>query len=325
MPLFIFLSFYHSCRIFATKTKVDLKLKLYFIRLFLFEFLCDIIVINKKESGVTVIKNKTAIPTFISVFILNFILFALKLYVGLSSNSISIYSDGINNFFDGISAVTGIICFMILAKSRDLSFASRSGKTEQLLSFFLSAVILITGFVFLYNSSERLMYPAPMWFTVSYFYMIAATVLVKLGMFFMLKRQSKKTDSGVIKMMALDSLADFFITAVTLITLLVSQKGGFSVDAYAGIAISVIILISGIKSFKEGLVGIIGFPSGETRNKIEKLLSEYGISDEAELEFSFSDEKKVYLKTDKEINEETLENIKNRLSEGTGFTLYLLK
>lgn len=273
----------------------------------------------------TKIKNKKSLSLFSVILLLNLILFAVKLYVGLSSNSISIYSDGINNLFDGISAATGILCFVILSKGRDLSFSSRSEKTEQLLTFVLSAVILLAGFIFLFNSAERLMYPAPVWFTVNYFYIILVTAAVKLIMFFVLKAQSKKTESSVIRVMSLDSLMDFFITSVTLITLYASQKGGFSLDAYAGIVISVIILISGVKSFKESLVKLVGFPGKKLREKTEEIISHYGIMKIESIEFSFMQEKSVLVKAENLCDDKELEKLRKELKKETGLSLYLLK
>lgn len=293
--------------------------------LFIFLLIYDKIRQTVRKSEVRKIKNKKALSLFAVVLFLNFILFAVKLYVGLSSNSISIYSDGINNLFDGVSAATGISCFLILAKGRDLSFASRSEKTEQLLSFALSAVIPVTGFIFLFNSAERLMYPAPVWFTVSYFYIILVTAIVKLMMFFYLKVQSKRCNSPMIKVMSLDSLMDFFITVVTVITLYASQKGGFSLDAYAGIVISVFILISGVKSFKENLVKLIGFPERKLREKTERLISEQGIKEVKSIEFCFSEEKMLLVRVENSLGEKELDELRKKVKKETGFSLYLLK
>ncbi len=270
------------------------------------------------------IKSHKAPKIFLVVLLLNFLLFTVKLYVGLSSNSISIYSDGINNLFDGLSAAAGIISVYILSKSRDLSFSSRSEKTEQLLSFVLSAVILITGFLFCFNSLERLMYPAPVWFTVSYFYIIAVTAAVKLLMFVFLRNSSRKNASPVVKVMSLDSLTDFFITFITLVTMVVSQKGGISLDAYAGILVSILILISGARSFRESLGCLICFPDKSTRQKAEEILCGY-TTDTSFIEFSFSAEKKLLLKTDIPITQDEEEKLKQQLKEETDFNLYLLK
>lgn len=271
-----------------------------------------------------VIKSKKAITVFAVIFLLNLLLFAVKLYVGLSSNSISIYSDGINNFFDSLSSLASIICFYVIAKSADSSVNSRSEKAEQLLTFILSAVIVIVGFVFLYNSAERLMYPTPVWFTASYFITLSLTAVVKLLMFALLKKQSKKQHSDVMKVMSVDSLTDFFITSVTVATLHLSQKGSFSLDAYVGIAISLLIMISGIKSLKNSTAELLNYPDKKTRIKAEEIILSKLNCEEFELEFSFIKEKSIYLHFEKTIEKETLEQLKEKVYNETGMNFYVL-
>lgn len=273
----------------------------------------------------SVIKSKKAIPVFAVIFALNLILFAVKLYVGLSSNSISIYSDGINNFFDSLSSLASVICFYVIVKSADSSVNSRSEKAEQLLSFILSAIIVIVGFVFLYNSAERLMYPTPVWFTASYFVTLSVTALVKLLMFAFLKRQSKKQGSDVMRLMSVDSLTDFFITAVTVGTLYLTQKGSFSLDAYGGIAISLIIMISGIKSLKSSTSELLNYPDKKIRARAEEIITEVLPDENFELEFSFTKEKSLYLHFNKTIEKETLEQLKEKVYNETGMNFYVLK
>lgn len=269
------------------------------------------------------IKSLRDTRAFPVLLVVNFLLFAVKLYVGLSSNSISIYSDGINNLLDGSSAAVGLISIYVLNKSRDLSFSPRSGKTEQLLSFILSALIILTGLIFLFNSIERLMYPAPVWFTVSYFCIVAFTAVVKLLLFVFLKRQSRKNESPVIRVMSLDSLTDFFITTVTLVTLWVSQNGGYAFDAVGGIAVSVIILISGVRSFIDNLTGLIGFPEKAVRQKAEEVLAAY-VTENSYIEFSFCEGKRLLFKTDASISVEEAKQLKEILKKETDYNLYFL-
>lgn len=279
------------------------------------------------QGGGEIIKNKAVVPIFVSAFFINFLLFAVKLYVGLSANSISIYSDGINNLFDGLSSVAALVCFYIIAKGADRSALSRGEKTEQLLSFGLSVVIFAVGFVFLYNSAERLMYPTPVWFTPAYFYALSFTAAVKLFLFFFLKKKGKSLGSEVVRIMSLDSLIDFFVTAVTVVTLIASQKGSYSFDAFGGIGISVVILVSGVKSLKESTASLLNFPKKEKRSAVEHILEESGICKNAnyELEFSFGQEERVYLKPEGEIQKEKLEDTRQRVYNETGINLYIIK
>ena len=48
-------------------------------------------------------------------FSVNLLLFFIKLYIGLRSNSISIYSDAVNNLFDSLSGLVTLI-FMSLTR-----------------------------------------------------------------------------------------------------------------------------------------------------------------------------------------------------------------
>lgn len=272
------------------------------------------------------IKNKAVIPVCLVAFLVNFLLFAVKFYVGLSVNSISIYSDGINNFFDSLSGVLSLVCFYLAFKNADLSSKARNEKTEQFLSFLLSVIVVAAGFVFAYNSAERLMYPTPVWFTFKYLWILVATAAVKLLMFVFFRCKNKKLESEVLNVMSVDSLLDFFITAVTVVTLIVSQKGTYSIDSYCGILISVLIIISGVKMTLSGIKNLLNLASENEREKIQKILFECGVNKEnAQLEFSFGSERLAYLKPDDEIETESLALIKKQVYEQTGIKMYIVK
>ncbi|MBQ8503438.1 MAG: cation diffusion facilitator family transporter [Clostridia bacterium] len=257
---------------------------------------------------------------------MNFLLFAVKFYVGLSANSISIYSDGINNLFDSLSGALSVICFYFAFRSTDLSSSSRSEKTEQFLSFVLSVIVAVAGFVFAYNSAERLMYPTPVWFTYGYLWILVATAVVKLLMAAFFRYKHRKLGSEVLKVMSVDSLLDFFITAVTVVTLLLSQKGTYSLDAYCGILISIMILISGIRMTFSSGKKLLNLADENVRGKIQEILSEGGIDKEkAQLEYSLGNESRVYLKTDEDIGTERLSVMKKQVYEQTGIKLYIVK
>lgn len=259
-------------------------------------------------------------------FLVNFILFIAKFYVGLSANSISIYSDGVNNLFDSLSGVLSVICFYFALKGADLSSKSRNEKTEQFLSLILSVVVVGAGFVFAYNSAERLMYPTPVWFTYKYLWIITGTATVKILMFAFLSFKNKKLESSVLKVMSVDSLLDFFITAVTVITLLVSQKGTYSFDAYCGIGISILIIIPGVKMTVSSGKELLNLADYRQRETIEKMLIECGITKEnTELEFSFSEERRVYIRTSDDIGEESFVKVKGQIFEQTGIKMYMVK
>ena len=199
-------------------------------------------------------------------------LFSVKLYVGLSSNSISIFSDAVNNMFDSLSGLVTFICLMCVASSTKTDADPVIRKAEQLFSFIISVITSLAGFYFLYNSLERFLYPAPVWYMTKYLVLICVTAAAKLMMFMFYRLMSKKSASSVIRVLALDSLLDFFITCATVISLVLSQNAGVAVDAIFGLVISCVIIISAVKMVLSGAASLINFVSSERRETVREII-----------------------------------------------------
>lgn len=249
------------------------------------------------------------------------LLFIIKLYVGLSSNSISIYSDGVNNFFDSLTGVLSFVMLSSLVKEVNAFSAFRINKTEQLLSFIISVTVAFTAFYFAYNSLERLTYPTPVTYSVRYLMIIAFTALIKLIMFAVLRKLSLRTDSKVVRLMSLDSLLDFFITAVTVITLLLSKDGKYTVDAFCGIGISVTILFTAVKNVLSSVRLLTQSPEKEKREKLEELLEDIAVTD---ISFNVTDETtEAYIKI-QSCEEEKAQALSLNIENVTGIKVYFL-
>lgn len=257
-------------------------------------------------------------------FTVNLLLFAVKLYIGLSLNSISIYSDGVNNLFDSLSGGLALGCLLFLSADKTLISKGLVRNCENLLSFIMSVIVGIAGFSFAYSSLERLMYPTPVWYREKYLYILIATALVKLIMHFIFKALGRKTTSPVIRVMTFDSLLDFFVTAGTVMTLLASKQGSYSFDAFCGIGISVIILISAIKMVISSAAQLIGYIPKEKREFLEAtLIQEAGKENIKSITVFDGGDKtqaQAELSACTAISEEALIKIKNE----TGITVHII-
>ncbi|MBQ7296372.1 MAG: cation diffusion facilitator family transporter [Clostridia bacterium] len=255
----------------------------------------------------------------------NLILFAVKLYIGLSSGSISIYSDGINNLFDSLSGGLALTCLMILGADKSVSSATIIKGCENLLSFIMSVIVGIAGFAFAYSSVERLMYPTPVLYRKKYLYLLIATAATKLCMHFIFKALGKKSSSPVLRVMAFDSVLDFFITAVTVMSLIVSGYGSYSIDALCGIVISLIIIVSSVKMIFSSAAKLIGYLPKDKREKVEAILFDAANNDSIKniSFFSGGDELSAFaeLSARTDISDEVLTQIKNE----TGITVHIIK
>ncbi len=256
---------------------------------------------------------------YLGVFGVNFLLFVTKLYVGLSSNSISIYSDGMNNFFDSL---TGILSFALLfsaAKLNNPVTAYRTKKTEQLLTFVISVTVAFSAFYFAYNSLERLTYPTPVSFMTKYLVIIIITAVVKLVMFVVLRFYGKKNGSAVVRLISLDSLLDFFITAVTALTLILSVDGKYAFDAFCGMSISAVILFTAVKNIVSSLSHLTETPSKDKRQTLAELLEDRDIKD---ISFNLSEEKdEVYIKIS---GKEKPDSLAREIEKETGIRAYFV-
>ena len=223
-------------------------------------------------------KKETSLIKIISAGIaFNLILFFVKLYVGLSVNSICIWSDAMNNLADTLSCVVSAVFMLIAFKIGKRGAGYVVNKSEQLLSFVLSIVVAAVGFGFAYSSIERFMYPTPVWFSTKYFAIILATVLAKIGMFFFYRAFSKRIASPVIKVFAADSLLDCFITTATLISFTLTRYTEFTIDAVFGLTISVIIIINAFKMLKQSASSLLNIVSRDKRDEVESIISSFEV------------------------------------------------
>lgn len=208
-------------------------------------------------------KSKKLILAVSSGAVINLILFFIKLYIGLSVNSIAIYADALNSLADSAVCIAAITGFALLTSKSSKKFPFGTGKTEELIELLISVIILVSGCAFAFISFERLLYPVPVWYSSVYAVIIAATAFVKLALMLFFKAASKKLDSDIIKGFSTDSLLDFFITLCTFLSFTLSESVNFSVDGTAGIIISIILIVQGIKQ----TVTVCGKISGK-RNDI---------------------------------------------------------
>lgn len=275
-------------------------------------------VTDKIKRGNGTISIKTPY-VYLSVFGVNFLLFVIKLYVGLSSNCISIYSDGVNNFFDSLTGILSFALLVSLARQTDAVAAYRTKKTEQLLSVVISVTVAFSAFYFAYNSLERLTYPTPVSYAVKYLAVIIVTAVIKLIMFAVLRLYAAKSGSETVRLISLDSLLDFFITSVTALTLVLSVDGKYAVDAFCGIGISAVILFAAVKSLLSALSNLTESPEKHKRDKLAELLEAIKVKD---ICFNLSDEEsEVYIKI---IGTQETDTLSREIEKETGIRAYFV-
>lgn len=184
-------------------------------------------------------------PVLLAAVGVNFILFAVKLYIGLRTNSLCIYTDAMNNLADTGSAGVGLLGLFFVTSRATTRFPYGLGRLEYLTEFLMALIMTAAGISFAYQSLERFFAPVPVWFSTKYAWIIAATCAVKLAMGFLFRACRRRGDSGVLRTMELDSFLDFGVTLAALVSFTLTNYINFAVDSVLGLAISIAIAVEG--------------------------------------------------------------------------------
>lgn len=188
--------------------------------------------------------GKTGIKTAVFGFCINFALFLIKLYVSISSGSLAIYCDGINNLGDTLSCIIALVGFILAIKLNE----RKSNRAQALASFVIGLILAFTGAYFAYNGVERLVYPVQISYIYKYAILIAVTAFVKLIMGIVYFYVHKKHPSPVYKTLIMDSFLDCAITISTLLSLTLSVKINFAIDSILSIIIGIAVAAGAVKT-----------------------------------------------------------------------------
>lgn len=168
------------------------------------------------------------------------------------------------------------------------------------------------------------MYPTTVSYRTKYLYILIATAAAKLFMFAVLKTLNKKGNSDILRVMSVDCILDFFITSVTVMTLLISTYGTYAADALCGVVISVVITVSAVKTMLTSCRKLVGYLKADEResflHNLYEVLEEDSVTD---VKFAIGKNKTeafVYTAGYKVVSEKSLEEI----SKKTGITVYII-
>ncbi|MBQ7383590.1 MAG: cation transporter [Clostridia bacterium] len=228
---------------------------------------------NTKKSTV-----RWAYGTLASVvgIILNILLAAVKMFVGVLTSSISVTADAVNNLSDAGSQVVSLISFKISAKPADRDHPFGHARIEYVASMIVSFIILTIGFELFRSSLEKVFDPEPTKLGILPALILVLSVAVKLWIAIFNRKIGKMINSSVIKATAIDSLSDALATTAVLVSMIISHLTGFVTDGYMGMIVSVFIFVAGIKILAETKNSILGSaPDDETVSEISRITLEY--------------------------------------------------
>jgi cation diffusion facilitator family transporter len=188
----------------------------------------------------------------------NIILFAAKLIIGLTVNSIAIMADAFNNLTDVGSSVVTIVGFKIADKPADKDHPFGHGRGEYIAGLIVSFMVLMVGFEFVQSSIARIRNPEPLTFDLISFMVLLISIGAKAWLGVFNKHLGKTISSGTLNASSLDSFSDVIITSCVALSLLISRFTQYPIDGYIGLVVSGFILFAGYNLVKETISPLLG-------------------------------------------------------------------
>ena len=211
--------------------------------------------------------------------IVNLILAAGKIVVGMLFGAISLAGDGINNLSDAGSQIISLISFKMAAKPADRDHPFGHARIEYVASMIVSFFIMLVGWNLFRESLDKIFDDNVVTDTSNIWLMVgvlAVSIVAKLWLVIFNRKLADKINSSVMKATAADSLSDAIATSAVLVAMLVLKFTGFDADGYMGIAVAVVIFIAGIKILNETKNAILGESADpEVIENVKRIVAEF--------------------------------------------------
>lgn len=206
----------------------------------------------------------------------NLILSMSKILSGFFFHSVSILADGINNLSDAGNSLILLISFKLSSKEADEEHPFGHERIEYLASCIVAASILLLSFEMFKSSLDKIVNPSDIDFSILLVIVLIGSILGKFFLYVFYKNCAKPIDSTVLLASAQDSINDVASTSAVLVSTLIFKFTNINLDGYMGMAVAVLILISGISILKEAANKILGeAPDHEFVSQLETKICKY--------------------------------------------------
>lgn len=224
------------------------------------KLLCKLFIKNSDNSKDPAVRRAYGILMSIVGIVANILLSALKLIFGTLSGSISVTADALNNLSDAGAQIISLISFKMSAKPADRDHPFGHARIEYVASMIVSFLVLLVGVELMKESIEKIFHPSDSRFGTGVMIVLAISIAVKLWLAVSGRRMAKKIGSSVVAAASADSFSDAIATSAVLVSAIVCRIWEIRTDAYMGVAVSVVILIAGIKILNDTKNSILGSP-----------------------------------------------------------------
>ncbi|MBN1798899.1 MAG: cation transporter [Spirochaetales bacterium] len=193
---------------------------------------------------------------FVSI-IVNLVLFAGKLWVGIIFNSIAMIADAWHSLSDSFTSIVVIMGFWVSGKPADKEHPFGHGRAELIATIIIGTLLAVVGMNFFLESIQRLINYEAGQFTSITIIVCAASIISKEGLAQVSNYLGKIISSSALKADAWHHRTDAITSALIIIGALVSPCFWW-IDGALGIIISIVILYAAFQILLENASIILG-------------------------------------------------------------------
>ena len=243
------------------------------------DLLIKLFVKGYKNPNEAPVRERYGVFSSIVGIITNLILSCIKLIAGILSFSIAITADALNNLSDAGSSLISFVSFKIAAKPADKEHPFGHARIEYVSSMIVSFLILLVGFELMTSSISGLTNKdgSGLEVTVLTYVILSVSIVLKLWLGLFYRKISKRIDSSVVAAASADSFSDCASTAAVLVSsIIISLTDWWFIDSIVGLAVSIMIMIAGIKILNETKNSLLGeAPIQEVVDSIKHTVDKY--------------------------------------------------
>ena len=190
--------------------------------------------------------------------VVNALLAAGKLMIGMLTGSVAVTADAINNFSDAAGSVVSLVSMRLAQKPVDKEHPFGHGRMEYLGALAVGVMILVMGVETFSSGVESILHPADVAFGWLPFWLLVVSILMKGFLFLFYHSVGKLIDFPSLIAAAQDSLSDMLATSAVVISVIVADIFDIPVDGWMGVAVSLLVLKAGFDVVRETVDSLMG-------------------------------------------------------------------
>lgn len=207
------------------------------------------------------------------VFAIALLLFVIKLVAYYLTRSVAVLTDALESTVNVIAGGIGLYSLYLAAKPRDENHPYGHGKAEFLSAAIEGVLIVLAGFIIVYESVTNLLRPSPIASLDKGMILIGITAVINFIVGSISVRNGKKNNSLVLLASGKHLISDAYSTLALVVGLgLILATGYLWLDSVVAIGFAFFIVYTGYTILRSSIAGIMDEADKELLTKMVRIL-----------------------------------------------------